>query len=301
MSETTDSSQLSWLLDNELLASVERLRIVPVRRRTNRAQGEHLAGKGGSSIELSDYRDYVAGDDMRFVDWNIFARHHRPYMKLYEHEEDMHVVVLLDASTSMAFESKFDHARQLAAAFGVMALMGLERLSIYAVSSSKETPTFFKPCTGRANLLRMLNFVEGLEADGDTTIDQAIEMMLRRHRGRGVAIVLSDFLSAQTMDRSFNLLFSAGLEVAAVQILGATEFDPELTGDVRLVDSETGATLDVSAIGQLLGIYHEQRAGLAQHLEKGARRRSGRFLSVSTGTPVRQILLDDMRRRGWVR
>ena len=220
MNDAESTPQLTSLLDNELLAYVERLRIQPTRRRTNRAQGEHLAGKGGSSIELSDYRDYVPGDDVRFVDWNIFARHHRPYMKLYEHEEDMHVVVLIDVSASMAFENKFDCARQLAAAFGVMALMGLERLSIYAIASEDSPPTFLKPCIGRVNMQRMLSFIEDLQPGGDRTIDETVDAVLRRHRGRGVAILLSDFLTPNRMDRPLNLLFSAGLEVFAVQVLG---------------------------------------------------------------------------------
>ena len=109
------TAQFTSLLENSTLARVERMRLTPLRRLTNRSRGEHLAGKGGTSTEFNDYRDYVAGDDMRYVDWNIFSRLNRPYLKLYRHEEEMHVVVLLDASSSMLFGSKFERARQLAA------------------------------------------------------------------------------------------------------------------------------------------------------------------------------------------
>src|SRR5262245_52238171 len=113
---------------NNVLTRLERLRLNPTRRLTNRSRGEHLSGKGGTSTEFTDYRNYVAGDDVRFVDWNIFSRLHKPYMKLYRHEEELHVVILIDASTSMLFDGKFDLARKLAAAFGVMTLMNIERL-----------------------------------------------------------------------------------------------------------------------------------------------------------------------------
>ena len=90
-----------------------------------------MPAKGGTSTEFADYRDYVAGDDVRYVDWNIFARLERPYVKLYRHEEEMHVVSIVDASSSMQFDGKFERARQLAAAFGLMGLMNVERVSSF--------------------------------------------------------------------------------------------------------------------------------------------------------------------------
>src|SRR6476469_4946740 len=106
------TKQFTALLDNNTLGRVERMRLLPLRRLTNLSRGEHLAGKGGTSTEFNDYRDYVAGDDMRYVDWNIFSRLNRPYVKQYRHEEEMHVVVLVDASASMQFGDKFLRAKQ---------------------------------------------------------------------------------------------------------------------------------------------------------------------------------------------
>ena len=113
-------AQLTPLLANRDLDRLARLRINARRRFTNRARGEHLAAKGGTSTEFCDYRDYAPGDDVRFVDWNIFARIERPYLKQFHQEEELHVAVLLDASNSMLFEGKFDLARQLATALGVV-------------------------------------------------------------------------------------------------------------------------------------------------------------------------------------
>ena len=294
------TAQLTSLLTNDVLSRVERLRLNPTRRLTNRSRGEHLSGKGGTSTEFSDYRNYVAGDDIRYVDWNIFSRLHRPYVRLYQHEEEMHVVVLLDASSSMMFEDKLERAKQLAAAFGIMGLTNVERVSVYSCNHVGKTPVLMPPTTGRPSIKRLLQFLETLEGGGNISVEQSIESVLRLHRGRGIAVVLSDFLTFGSIERSFNMLYSAGLEIFGIQILGPTEIDPEVTGDLRFVDSETGRTLDISSAGDLLGLYHEHRLGLEEYLAQQCRKRSGRFVSLNAADPLHWVLFDLFRRRGWV-
>jgi len=295
------TAQYTSLLDNATLARVERMRLLPVRRLTNRSRGEHLAGKGGTSTEFHDYRDYAAGDDVRYVDWNIFARIQRPYLKLYRHEEEMHVVILLDASASMQFGQKFTRAKQLAAAFAIMGLMNVEKVSIYACQHAGQTPLLLPPCTGRISLRRVLEFLETIPTGGDFPVELAVEEVLKQHRGRGVAVLLSDFLTFGDLERPLNLLFSAGLEVCAVQLLTPEELRPDVTGDVRFVDSETGRTLDVSSAGELLGIYLDHLTALQADLATMCRQRSGRFLALDAETPIEAILFDVLRRRGWAR
>jgi uncharacterized protein (DUF58 family) len=293
--------QFTSLLDNSTLGRLERMRIAPRRRLTNRAHGEHLSGKGGTSIEFSDFRDYVAGDDLRFVDWNIFSRLNRPYVKQYRYEEQMCVVIIVDASTSMSFDGKFQRACQLAGAFALMGLFSLEPVSLYACAKNGSEPAICPPCTGRVSRSRVFQFLEGLEPGGDTSIESAVEGVLRRHRGRGVAIVVSDFLTFGNLGRPFNLLFSAGLEVCAIQILSPAELDPELTGDLRFVDSETDLMLDVSNVGELISVYHDRRRALERELDEHCRRRRGRFLTTRSDDPIEWLLFDRLRRQGWVR
>lgn len=301
MSTDSTTTRFTKLLENATLSRLERMRLNPRRRLTNRSRGEHQSGKGGTSTEFVDYRDYSPGDDMRYVDWNIFARLERPFIKLYRHEEEMHVVLLIDASTSMQYEEKFERARQLAAAFGLMGLMNVERVSAYACNHQGTEPLFLPPCTGRVSRKRLFDFLEGVPVGGDYPIDQAVDAVLRRHRGRGIVVLLSDFLTFGDFQKPLNLLFSAGLEIFAVQILGPTELNPELTGDLRFVDCESGQTLDVSSAGDLLGIYHEHRLALEEELGILCRQRSGRFLSISSREPLEGILFDVLRRKGWVR
>ena len=300
--ETSEKKpQMTSLFTNATLARIERMRVNPNRRKTNRSRGEHLSGKGGSSIDFVDYRDYVAGDDIRNVDWNIFARLQRPYLKLFAHEEEMHVVVLLDCSSSMKLEQKFERARQIAAAFAVMGLHGGERVSIYACYQSGAAPVMLTGLQSRTPMRRMLKFMEQLQPGGDASIEDSVDSVLRLHRGRGIAVVVSDFLTFGDVTRSFNLLHSAGLEIFGLQILGPSELSPELSGDLRFVDSETGLTLDISSARELLGLYHEHREALQAYLETQCRRRDGRFVSLCSDELLEPILSETLLRKGWIR
>lgn len=301
MTQASNQPRITELLDHQLLSYIERMRLNPNRRLTNRSRGEHLRGRSGQSNEFADYRDYTAGDDVRFIDWNIFARLRRPYLKIFQQEEEMHVTVLIDASTSMTFEDKLTRAKQLAAAFGVMGLMNLERVSVYAFNQRNNGIGVLRPCIGRQSMRKLFAFIEKIEGGGEAPLDEAIDLMLTRHRGRGIAVVLSDFLTHGDLRRGFNVLHSAGLEPFAIQILGPTELDPELTGDLRMIDSETGQMLDVSAAGDLIGLYHEYRENFTRNLEQLTRHRSGRFVCINAGDDLRHILFDVLRRRGWVR
>lgn len=301
MNENQDKAQLTSLFTNDVLNRLERLRINASRRFTNKSRGEHLSGRGGTSIEFSDYRDYAAGDDIRYVDWNIFSRLHRPYLKLYEQEEEMHVAILIDASSSMTVEKKLDRAKQLAACFGVMGLMGSERISVYAFNIAGENPALLAPCVGRANVMKLFAFIESIEGGGDAPLETGIEKLLRRHSGRGAVVLLSDFMTFGDLNRPFNLLFSAGLEIFGVQILAPSEIDPEVASDIRLVDMETELGLNVTSSADLLHLYQEYRASHERNLATLCRQRCGRFLSISSDDPLEWVLLDLFRRRGWVR
>lgn len=296
----TDAAQFTTLLQNTTLARLERMRLLPRRRLTNRSRGEHLAGKGGASIEFNDYRDYSPGDDVRYVDWNIFSRINRPYVKLYRHEEEMHVVVLVDGSTSMQFGGKFEKAKQIAAALGVMGVMNMEPVSVYHCQTAAQAPMTLPRSSGRNSLKRLFSFVEALPVGGDAAIEQAVDLVLRQHSGKGIAIVLSDFLTFGDLEKPLNRLFSAGLETWAVQVLSPEELQPDLSGDVRFVDSETGYTLDVTSAGDLLGVYQEHLAALQESLAALCRQRSGRALTVSSADALESVVFDTFRRKGWV-
>ena len=303
LEETQTKAQLTELLSNKTLGRIERMRLNPMCRLTSRHRGEHLSGRGGSSMEFADYRDYSPGDDIRFIDWNIFSRLNRPYLKLFRLEEEMHLVIISDASESMAFDGKFEMAKKLAAAFGVMGLFGNERVSAWYPNDNPDFsgPAKFPSCHGRAKLRQFLHFTGDSEAGGSLPFDNAVDDVLKHHKGKGIVVLLSDFFTFGDMTRNMNALFSSGLEIFAVQILSPAELNPELTTDARFVDSETENNLDVSSGGSLLSIYHDHRKEHTGNLEKICKQRSGRFLSISSDMKIETILFDIMQRRGWIR
>ena len=174
-------------------------------------------------------------------------------------------------------------------------------MSVNACHHLGKSPELLPPCTGRVSLRRVFKFIEGIQGGGDTPLESAVDAVLRTHRGRGVVVLLSDFLTLGDVNPALNALFSAGLEIHAVQILSEAELHPEMTGDIRLVDSETGDTLDISGAAELFGIYQDQLAWQELQLTGDCQKRSGRFLRVSTSTPLDAILFDTFRRKGWIR
>jgi uncharacterized protein (DUF58 family) len=285
-------------MDNDELRRVERLRLTMPRRFTNRSRGENVVRRGGSSTEFKDFRDYVPGDDVRLLDWNAFARLRRPYVKLFHEQEELHLVLLVDASASMDFGDKLLRCKQLAAAFAVMGLLTGERVSVHA-ANRRGSDLACPPRRGRRSMRELFRFLEAIEPGGHAPVDEAILTLLRHHRGRGVLLVLSDFLTAGALQRPLDLAFGCGLLPAGIQILAPVEREPELGGDVRLVDCEDGATLDVSNSGQLLELYREHLAAQERGLDRLFRRHGGRFLAASSDQEL-GALLALLLRRGWL-
>ena len=209
-------------------------------------------------------------------------------------------MLLVDASTSMLFEDKLLRAKQLAAAFGIMGLQNVERVSAYAIHSRQDQPWLLPPGAGRTRIRKLLKFLETVEGGGDIPIEKAIETMLRFHRGRGVAIIISDFLTFGDVSRPMNLLYSAGLEVWGIQVLAESEINPNVQGDLRFVDSETQETLDITNASELLNVYQDQRIWLQNALHALCRSRQGRFMSVSSGMTLPTILFEHLCRQGWI-
>lgn len=293
-------SEVTRLLPNRVLAKIERLRLELGHRFTNRSMGHRLRGRGGNSTEFADFRDYAPGDDLRFVDWNIFSRLRRPYVKIFQVEEEQHLLVLLDRSASMEFDGKDATARRIAAALVCLGLRGDERVSVHAFGDPGDAG-FSPPVRGRANLARTFTYLEGLEAAGTETLEEGAVRALTHHRGKGMAVVISDFMCEGDSEKAFARLYNAGLTVNAVQVLAPVEIDPDVTGDLRFVDRETDETLDISSVGELLELYHRARRGYSRLVESWATKRGGRFLLVDSTEDIEDVVCSRLRRAGWMR
>ncbi|MEZ5966765.1 MAG: DUF58 domain-containing protein [Planctomycetota bacterium] len=293
--------RVTTLLTPEVVARAERLTLATRRRLTARGAGGHRSARSGRSLEFKDHRPYAKGDDVRQLDWSLLARTRRPWLRVYHDEEEQHVVLLVDASASMAFEDKLLRARQLAAAIAAMVLRAGDRVSAHAFGGG--TPLRGTPAMrGRAGLSPLFTFLEGVEAaSGQDTLERALTSLTPRLGGRGAVVMLSDFLTHGDLSRAANLVAGAGFEPIGVQILGPSELAPELQDDVRLVDSETDTFLDVAASDDVLAYYHAALRTQERRLADLCAGRGGRFTRVDASVDPLATLFGPLRRGGIVR
>jgi uncharacterized protein (DUF58 family) len=287
------------LFDESTLAKLNQLTLVASRIRSGAIKGERRSSRRGSSVEFADYRDYTPGDDLRRLDWNIYARLERPFIKLLEEEEDLAVYILLDGSTSMAWGEgeahKFNYARRLAAGLGAIALSSGDLLTI-AYLQGGHVAEQFGPARGQAGLPRLFQFFEKLEPDGQTDLNSSLREFMIRPRRPGLVILISDLLSSSGFESGLRNFLGRGHEAALLHVLSPDELDPPLAGDLQLVDSETGQTQDVSLDGGLRQLYRARAQAWVESTRLQSRKQGIRYLGLTTDLPWDQALLLDMRR-----
>ncbi len=286
------------MLPPALVPRLSRLRFAVKPSRSLPGRGEVLRGRGGLSTDFADYRDYVAGDDLRSIDWNIMARLRRPVIKLFRVEQDRHLVLLVDCSASMAEGGKRERALAVATALAVVGLHGGEAVSVWAFGAG--CTRLLPPQRGRQGLQRTLAACAAAPAAaGDTTVTDASRAVAARHLGRGAAIIVSDFHRGElrpTLDR----LAATGLDPLAVQILAPAERVPEIPDDLRLVDGESGEELEVAATPATLAAYADALRARTRSLSDCCRARGGRLLDVDSGEPLEALLFSRMVKEGWM-
>lgn len=271
-------------------------------------KGDRRSVRRGTSIEFADYRDYTRGDDLRRLDWNIYARLQRPYIKLLEDEEDLAVHILLDASASMDWPTeetgasqhhKFTFAKRLTAGLAYAALTANDRLMVTACG--EQAAPVFGPARGRGRALALLHFLGALPAGGTADLNQQMQAYTLRVAQPGLLFVISDLLMPQGLLDGLNALLGKGHEVVVLHVLSPEEVEPPLTGDLRLVDMETGAGQEISLDGGLLALYRQRFDAWREDIRREVLRRGGHYLFVETSQPWERVILQDMRRLGLLR
>jgi uncharacterized protein (DUF58 family) len=288
------------LLSAKLLRQLEQFQLLAQRRAKSSARGERRSRSRGQSVEFADYRTYVAGDDFRYLDWNLYGRLERLFVKLYEEERELPVRIFLDASESMTFGQprKFDFARQVAAAVGYVALCGFDRVSVIAFPDLPEQSAVrgaLRSVRGRKSALEFFRNITQLGAGGGVNLNEALRRAALEARQAGVAVVLSDFLDPAGYEKGLEALVGRGFQVNAVQILSPEELNPSTYGDLKLVDAETGSIQEVTFGKYRLKSYQQTVQNFCQRLREFCQRRGIRFFTASSGTPLEQLLLQQLR------
>lgn len=310
------------LLTADFLAKLDRLSLVARRVRAGQTAGERRSTKRGTSVEFADYRDYTQGDDLRRVDWNVYARLERPYVKLFEEEEDLAVHVLLDGSGSMAWggesasgrvsesaagdkrevidENKWACARRLAAALGYVALTAGDRL-VVANLKSQIPNSKFGPVRGRGHVLRLFDWLEEVGAEGRTDLSAALRSYAVSGGRAGLVVLISDLFSPAGYAEGLTALSARGHEVAILHVLSPDEVEPPLGGDLRLLDVETGEPQEVTIDGGMRALYRRRLEEWQGEIRATCRALNAHYIPVVTDTSFDRVVLYDLRRVGLVR
>jgi len=300
------------LLTPELLRRLEQFQLLAARRAKSSAKGERRSRARGQSVEFADYRNYVHGDDFRYLDWNLYGRLERLFLKLYEEERELPVRIFLDASESMTFGEprKFDFARQVAAAVGYVALSGFDRVSVIAfpdlANDGNSDPGTriaelaargaLRSVRGKRSAIQFFQNLSVLTAGGPANLNEALRRGALEARQAGVAVVLSDFLDPAGYESGLNALVGRGFQVDLVQILAPDELSPATFGDLRLVDSESGATQEVTFGRFRLKAYRQTVQNFMQRLREFCQARGINFFTASSNTDLQELLLKQLRK-----
>lgn len=304
MSEQPTAAQT--LLPEAIRRRLEPLMLVAKKVRVGAMKGDRRSIKRGNSIEFADYRNYVPGDDLRQLDWNIYARLERPFIKLLEDEEDLTVHLILDASASMDFppegeadQQKLLFAKRIFAGLAYVSLTSNDRLIMTAVNDGGKAT--FGPVRGRGRGIAMLRYIQDLGAVGITDLNIMLEDYARRTRRPGLTLIISDMFSPTGYVDGLNALLSRGHEVAFLHVLAPEEITPPLVGDLRLIDVETGAAQEVTVDASMRGIYQQRLSAWRDEIREECLRRGAFYFPLVTDAPCERVILSDMRRVGLVK
>jgi uncharacterized protein (DUF58 family) len=257
----------------------------------------------GGGIEFADHREYTPGDDFRYLDWNLYARHEELLLKRFQEEEDLHVYLFLDCSRSMAFGAppKFDFARQVTAALAYIALADLDRIAVVAFAS--DIVDDFPLTRGKGRILSLLKFLEDLPCQGsDTDLARVTAGFVHRNQRRGLAIVVSDLYDPNGFERGLDVLRHHRYEPHVIQVHDAREADPrDMLGDLELFDIETESARKVTVTERNLRQYRRLFADFQQAVKGYCGKYGLGCTRTTTDIPFDELILKMMRVAGAVR
>ncbi len=290
----------SDLLPPALLARLERLELVTRKVFRGRMKGERRSRRKGQSVEFADFRSYVHGDDPRFIDWNLYARLDRLFIKLFQEEEDLHFFALIDSSASMDFgePTKFFAAKQIGAALGYVGLCRADRIQVSALGPAGNAAPVLR---GRGNVYGLLEYLNGIKPEHNVSLAEGVRNFCLRATGAGVVVLISDLLDKQGYESALRMLMSRRMDIYVVHVLAPEDLDPDLAGDLRLVDCEDGHETEITVSKRLLQKYKETVASFQEQVRTFCSRRSITYLPVRSDQPVERLVTGYLRQRGLVR
>jgi uncharacterized protein (DUF58 family) len=278
------------LLDRAARRLLDRLRLAVRPGATATRQGGHRSPVLASGVEFADHRHYVAGDDVRHVDWKAFARHGQLTIRQFEEERDARIYVMLDLSGSMARGAppKLELAKRLAASFAYVGMRQFDRATVMPFGEDLERET--RPLRTAADLPELDRFLTSCGAGGPTSFAQAVRTLGERFPQRGLVVVVSDLMAPSGWDSGFRTIGALGHELRVVHVRCAEDLSPDFQGELELLDAEDQRTVRLRVSRDLLEAYREEVQKHVTGCRDAARRAGGRFVDVPSDMPLELAL-----------
>jgi uncharacterized protein (DUF58 family) len=261
--------------------------------------GERKSPKTGKGTEFSDYRTYQIGDELRYLDWNIYARFEKFLVKLFEEEEDLEVHILLDSSLSMDFgiPTKFFYGKKLALAFSYLSVSSWEKVTFtYFQDDIKGIIPLERK---RENIFKLLDQLNKLKAEGKTNLNEAIKKYVSSLKKKGLLLIISDFLSPY----KDGILYARykKLPVYLIHVISEEEISPPYEGNLQLIDSETNEIINLYIDKSLIENYKKTLDNFLKDIESFSIKTNVEYMRTSTSIPVEDLLLRYLRMGGWLK
>ncbi|MBA2707166.1 MAG: DUF58 domain-containing protein [Gemmatimonadaceae bacterium] len=295
---TLTTEPRTTLLDPAFMARLDQLDVMSRKLLAGKLKGERRSKRRGQSVEFADYRNYVIGDDLRFIDWNIYARLDKLFLKLFLEEEDLSLYVLLDVSKSCDYGEphKSFYIKRVAAALGYIGLVNYNRVTLCAFNNGIASDT--GAMRGRRRVAQMLDFVQKLQPSGPSHLAESCRRFALAHRQKGICVILSDFFDKGGYENGLRYVAGGKYDLFAVQTLCPQEIEPDLQGDLKLRDMEDDDMAEVSITQPLVKQYKANLNAYCLGLKDYITRRGGTYLFTSTAVPFDTLVLNYLRERG---
>lgn len=265
--------------------------------------GKHLVSTYGQTVEFADYREYMLGDDIRRIDWNLFSRFEKYFLKLFTDERQMHTQIFLDCSASMGKlnQQKSAYATAFAAALGFLSVHNMDKLSFRLIRGAKaEDP--FGLIVGKTPFFRAVSTLNDLKFDEDADLEKAITGT-EISQGNGLTVIISDFFTESDWKKAVDYLCYKKRQVFLIQIMSPEERDPSYSGRINLVDSEATDALDernmkVRITRGLQQAYEQALNDYIEDMSSFCASRGAGFISVSSDKPIERVIFGELMRTG---
>jgi uncharacterized protein (DUF58 family) len=279
------------LFNDEFLKKLEYLSILSKRLFAGQFRAERRAKRRGTGLEFADYRQYVAGDDFRHLDWKAYLRLNRLILRLFEEEEDLPIYIFVDVSQSMTYgdPSKVDYARRVAAALCYIGLSNLDR--VHVVAYADKIRGELAPQRGKGRIFRVFRFLEEVAMGGETNAKDSFKFYCTETRRRGLAVVISDFFDPQGFQSGLDILRHFKHDLFVLHIAAHEEVDPALKGELVLVDSENNVSREVTVTPSLLASYKVEYTRFCTDIESYCSKYQLGYVRTVTDFPFEELVL----------